>query len=87
VVLYPDKSYRLYNPAAAGSTLDSLVISAGHASTATGGVDPQSIPPPGVILLIAGPSPSGMSAALYTFIHSLIASLMTTRPDVWPSGH
>jgi hypothetical protein len=45
-------SIKVYNPAAAGSTLDSLVISAWHASAATG-VDPRSIPPPGVILLIA----------------------------------
>jgi hypothetical protein len=61
-------SIKVYNSAAAGLALDSLVISYGHASAATGG--PRSIPPPGVILLLAGPSPSGMSAELYTFIDS-----------------
>jgi hypothetical protein len=44
-------SIKVYNPATAGSTLNCLVISAGHASAR--GLDPWSIPPPGAILLIA----------------------------------
>jgi hypothetical protein len=53
----------------AGSTLDSLVISHGRASASTGGGPTvHSAPGSHPSQTVAGPSPKGTSAGLYTFI-------------------